>query len=112
MKPCRPQQWVRGVGTRGALTALRHARAFLPRAAQPTFPLGCARGCTAARRASRRRNLRPLSKRAEVPPPSSARSLRELRASCLPQIPCSASGLRAEWREAVARNEFYFVHKV
>ena len=25
-----------------------------------------------------------------------------LRASCLPQIPCSASGLRAEWREAVA----------
>ena len=25
-----------------------------------------------------------------------------LRASCLPQIPCSPFGLRAEWREAVA----------
>ena len=48
-------------------------------------------------------DLRPLW----VAPPSRARSLCELRASCLPQIPCSRPKrpLRAEWREAVATDE-------
>jgi hypothetical protein len=46
-----------------------------------------------------------------LPPPCSARRLGRLRASCLPQIPCSPFGLRAEWREAVAERRLNVTHE-